>query len=72
MATTQLQHPSQTRPQHWRKLLQPGDQVKWTDPDNGLCSRILTIQHIQYRPGGVVQITDSFGGYVEAYLRELS
>jgi len=72
MATMQLQHPSRPRPQNWRKLLQSGDQVTWTDPDNGLCSRTLTIQHIQYLPGGIVQITDSFGGYVEAYFRELS
>ena len=59
MATTQLQHPSQTRPQHGRKLLGPGDQVTWTDPDRGLCSRTLTIQRIEYRPGGTVQITVS-------------
>ena len=72
MATMQIQHPSQNRPQHWRKLLQPGDRITWTDPDQGLCSRTLTIQRIQYLPGGIVQIADNFGGYIVAHLRELS
>jgi len=60
------------RSPQWRKLLQPGDQVTWTDPDQGLCSRTLTISDIQYLPGGVVQIADHLGGFVEAHFNELS
>lgn len=60
------------RPSNWRKFLAPGDQVYWTDPDRGLCSRLITIRKIEYSRGGIVHITDVFGGFVQAYLRELS
>lgn len=62
----------QQRSPLWRKILKPGDKVTWNDPDHGLCSRTLTIRDITYLRGGVVQITDQFGGFVEAHLEELS
>lgn len=72
MPTMLLEPNLKRRSPQWRKLLQAGDQVTWTDPDQGLCSRTLTIGAIRYLPGGVVQITDQFGGFVEAHFNELS
>jgi len=54
-----------------RWSLQPGDEVTWNDPDDGACTRTLTIRSIEYRPD-MVQITDTDGGYLECFLEELS
>lgn len=51
--------------------LRPGDQVRWNDPDDGACSRILTIGSIEVR-GNVVTITEPNGALVEAFARELA
>lgn len=53
------------------KDLQPGDQVYWSDPDDGLCSRMLTIQSIEVE-GNIVCITDINNGYLECFPEELS
>lgn len=52
------------------KKLHQGDQVFWSDPDNGTCSRILTIQTITV-VGDVITIMEPDGSVVEAYAREL-
>ena len=51
--------------------LRPGDQVHWDDPDNGLCSKTITIQEIE-ATGDIVHITDISGGELECYAKELS
>lgn len=51
--------------------LHSGDQVKWNDPDNGLCSRIVTIGSIEVN-GTVVHITSIEGDELECFARELS
>lgn len=53
------------------KKLHRGDQVFWTDPDGGRCSRHYTILEIEY-VGGIVKLTDVSGDYLECYARELS
>ena len=51
--------------------LQPGDEVFWNDPDDGICSRYYTIQHIELN-GNIVCITDVDGSSLEAFAHELS
>lgn len=53
------------------KKLKQGDRVYWTDPDDGICSRLLVIQEVNVTTG-VVKITDTLGGYIECWPRELS
>lgn len=53
------------------RKLHRGDQVTWTDPDAGICSRTLTILEIEVK-GEAVCITDEQGDYLEALPRELS
>lgn len=50
---------------------EPGDQVLWTDPDEGKCSRHITIQSIESH-GDVVKITGTDGSYLECFASELS
>ena len=52
------------------KELQPGDEVKWNDPDNGICSKILTIGSIVV--DGVCKINEKNGGYLECFAHELA
>lgn len=52
-------------------LLDTGDEVFWTDPDNGECSRHITIQTIQ-TIGDVVCTTGKDGDYLECFAEELS
>jgi hypothetical protein len=51
--------------------LRNGDQVYWTDPDGGICSKYITIQSISIT-GDVARITDMDGEYLECYVHELS
>lgn len=53
------------------KQLQRGDEVTWTDPNNGECSRTLTINMISVT-GDVVRIVDTDGEYLECFASELS
>ena len=53
------------------KQLHSGDEVTWNDPDDGICTRTLTIQSIKIK-GEVVCITDSEGQYLECLSSELS
>lgn len=48
-----------------------GDEVYWNDPDEGNCSRLMTIRTITVE-GTAFKITDSEGGYLEGYISELS
>ena len=50
--------------------LHSGDEVYWEDPDDGACSRVLTIQSIYYC-GNVVTITEPDGSVLECFAREL-
>jgi hypothetical protein len=52
--------------------LTSGDEVFWTDPDEGLTSRHLTISMIEIIGGDIFKIWDIDGGYLEGYLHELS
>ena len=54
----------------WLRNLQNGDKVYWTDPDNDLCSRTLTISTIEW-VGEVGRITDINGDYLEVFSHEL-
>ena len=51
--------------------LKPGDEVFWTDPDAGICSRPLVISEIELKED-IVCITDKDGGYLECFSEELS
>jgi hypothetical protein len=53
------------------KQLDNGDEVFWTDPDGGACSRLITIGAIAVN-GDVVQITSKDGDYLECFAEELS
>jgi hypothetical protein len=47
------------------------DEVFWDDPDEGLCSRSIQIQSIEFH-GDMVRITDVSGDELECYASELS
>lgn len=51
--------------------LHSGDEVFWTDPDDGACSRTYTISTIKVS-GEVVTITDRDGSTLECFAHELS
>ena len=53
------------------RALHTGDEVFWTDPDDGLCSRHLVILTIDVR-GDVVVITTDDGRVLECLAGELS
>lgn len=57
------------------KQLHPGDEVYWSDPDDGLCSRHLQIQTIDVGVDSgdntVISITEDDESVVEVFLREL-
>ena len=52
-------------------LFRSGDEVFWTDPDHGHCSKSLTILELSVE-GDVVRIWSVNGGYLEAFAEELS
>jgi len=57
--------------------LAPGDKVRWNDPDDGKCSRHLTIETITFCGQGdggdcMVKITGKDGSYLECFAKELS
>ncbi len=58
--------------------LNPHDEVFWTDPDEGVCSRYVKILSIDHRgphddPNDpVVRITEMDGSVIECYASELS
>lgn len=52
------------------KQLHAGDEVKWNDPDGGLCSKHLIINEIELK-GDTVCITAKNGDYLECYPNEL-
>ncbi len=51
--------------------LHNGDEVFWNDPDDGACSRHITIQAIAVS-GEVVVITGKDGSDLECFAHELS
>ena len=53
------------------RSLQPGDEVHWTDPDGGLCSRDFVIAEIHIQGDERVSIVSVEGDDLEAYPREL-
>jgi hypothetical protein len=55
----------------WVYGLSTGDEVFWNDPDDGICSRNIKIQQIEFH-GDVIQITDVNGDYLEVKIDELS
>jgi len=57
--------------ENWIKRLGNGDEVCWTDPDNGICSKSLIINTIEII-GDMVVITDENGDTLECLAEELS
>ena len=53
------------------KALRRGDEVYWTDPDDGACSRHYVILVITVR-GDCVSIMDLSGDTLECFAEELS
>ena len=51
--------------------LQRGDEVLWSDPDDGICTRMLTVQRVTIQ-GDVVTIHATDGDYLECFAHELS
>ena len=56
---------------HEVKQLQPGDEVYWSDPDNDIASRDMTIGSISIK-GEVIHIVDTERCYLECFANELS
>ncbi len=55
------------------KQLHKGDEVFWSDPDKGKCSRTCKIQSIEIRyPVCTVIITEQDGSIFECFASELS
>jgi hypothetical protein len=54
------------------KKLHSGDEVTWTDPDGGLCSKTFIIGSIEHVEGDIFRIVDREGGEIEVLARELS
>ena len=55
------------------KELHNGDEVFWNDPDNGACSRHITIQKITIEEGrDIVSIYGKDGDYLQCFDHELS
>jgi hypothetical protein len=55
------------------KKLGNGDEVYWDDPDNGACSRYITIQTITIEEGSdIVSIYGKDGDHLECFAHELS
>lgn len=52
--------------------LRSGDEVFWTDPDRGACSRTYKIATIQVHDDAVVSIVDVDGASLECFAHELS
>jgi hypothetical protein len=52
------------------KKLAPGDEVYWEDPDEGACSRYITIRRIDVGPS-IIQIYGTDGSYLECFSHEL-
>jgi hypothetical protein len=53
------------------KKLNPGDEVFWNDPDDGVCSRVYVISRICIS-GDIITITDVDGSDLECFAKELS
>lgn len=54
------------------EALRVGDKVFWSDPDQGFCSRLLTIQAISVCPiDDDVELIDHNGGYIGCPFSEL-
>lgn len=56
----------------WTKKLAPGDEVYWNDPDEGTCSRMLTIRSIRWEGDDVFVIEDVDGSVVQGFNGELA
>lgn len=54
------------------KKLHRGDEVFWTDPDGGKCSRHLKILSISVRNKDDITMVDLKGGVVQCTAAELS
>jgi len=53
------------------RALDNGDEVYWNDPDDGACSRYITIQTVTIH-GDVVRITGKDGCVLECFAEELN
>lgn len=60
------------KPDDWKRNLRAGDQVTWTDPDNGACFKTGIIAEIKYIGEDSASIIWRDGGETDVYLRELS
>lgn len=56
----------------FRKHLQPGDEITWNDPDQGLCTKTGVISYIEYKDEDVVFIRFIDGSELECFLSEIS
>ena len=56
------------------RQLHAGDQVKWNDPDDGICTKVIDIVAIFYpiTTSDVIKIWGKDGSYLECYAKELS
>ena len=57
--------------------LDNGDEVKWNDPDDGACSKTITIQTIVYlgklgEDDCIIRLTGKDGSTLECFAEELS
>lgn len=53
------------------KQLKVGDRVRWNDPDEGACSKDLTIKAISVYASNEAFIESECGSEIECYAREL-
>lgn len=55
--------------------LNPGDEVYWNDPDEGVCSKHITIRTVEYHgqvgDDCIIQLTGVDGSDLECFAHEL-
>jgi len=57
--------------------LHPGDEVRWNDPDEDVCSRDVVVLSVEYHgeigdPECIIRLTAADGWFVECFAGELS
>lgn len=53
------------------KALHRGDHVKWNDPDHGICTRVIKIDHVEIKGNGIVLVWGEHGDFIQVFAGEL-
>lgn len=76
--TPKIGRSRKAKARNWKANLRSGDEVRWNDPDGGICSGVYRITSID-NPAGritgestVLWLTNDAGSEVQVYASELS